>query len=127
MTPAPPTILIVDDEPDFVALLRPRLERAGYRVLAAHDGPEGLAAAQTEHPALVLLDISMPTMSGFTVCQRLKETPETASIPVILLTAKAQDHERQHGLACGATAYFTKPFDTPALLAKIRELISVSQ
>ncbi|MBI4236865.1 MAG: response regulator [Deltaproteobacteria bacterium] len=124
MTPPPLTILIIDDEPDFTVLLRPRLERAGYQVQAAYDGPEGLTAVRACAPALIVLDISMPSMSGFVVCQQLKAAPETAAIPVILLTAKAQEHERQTGLACGAAAYFTKPFDTPALLAAIQRLLT---
>lgn len=116
-------ILVVDDEPDYVTLVKTRLEANQYEVLTAGDGQEGLEKAKREKPDLIILDLMLPKMGGYKVCALLKKDTRYAKIPIILLTARAQDEDQKLGLECGANAYLTKPFDAPTLLAKIQELL----
>ena len=120
-----PTVLVVEDHPDIRALVRSRLQRAGYRVAEASDGEAGLAAARRLVPDLILSDVMMPKMDGLAFCRALKADPETDFIPVILLTAKAAPEDRLGGLREHADAYLVKPFDPDELLARIEGLIAV--
>ncbi len=109
-------ILVVDDNPDAVTILRSTLESRGHTVISAESGREALDAVAAEPPELILLDVMMPEMSGLEVLQRLKQSPETAQIPVILVTAKTQDDDVISGYQFGADYYITKPFTTKQLL-----------
>ena len=117
-------ILVVDDEVDVTELLCARLEAAGYEVLVSNYGEEGMKKARAEKPDLVLLDVMMPKMNGFQVCRELKKGEETKTIPVMMLTAKAQESDKFWGEDCGCNDYATKPFDNAELLARIATLLS---
>jgi len=115
------TILIADDEPNIVISLEYLLEQAGYRVLIARDGQEAIDNLQREQPDLVLLDVMMPRLSGYDVCQKIRENPAWRHIRIVMLTAKGREVEVHKGLALGADTYITKPFSTQELLAQIRK------
>ena len=117
-------ILAVDDERHIVRLIQVNLERAGYQVATAFDGPEALKKVDSEKPDLVVLDVMMPRMDGFEVLKRLQANPETRDIPVIMLTAKAQDADVFRGWASGVSAYLTKPFNPLELLTFIKRIFS---
>ncbi len=117
------TILIVDDEPTNVDMLSQELEEEGYHLLTAYDGEEALIKVQENQPDLVLLDIMMPNVDGFTVCRILKGSGKTMLIPVILLTALRAQEDRVRGIEAGADDFISKPFDRDELLAKIRSLL----
>lgn len=116
-------VLIADDEPNIVISLEFLLRREGFAVSVAVDGEEALHKARAEKPDLVLLDVMMPKMNGFDVCQALRADPELASMRVMMLTAKGRDTEVNKGLGLGADAYMTKPFSTKELLARVRALL----
>jgi len=118
------TVLVADDEPSIVVSLEYLLEREGYRVLVARDGEEALAVVQAQRPDLILLDVMMPRMSGFDVCQRIRESSSAHDILIVMLTAKGRDIEINKGLELGADAYITKPFSTRELMATVRELLA---
>lgn len=114
-------ILIVDDETEFVEMLAFRLAKSGgYEVLSAYDGEEGLLKARAEHPDLILLDVWMPKKDGYQVIKELKNSEETARIPVILLTASTGPKTLDKIKATGGADYLLKPFDPPLLMAKIK-------
>ena len=115
----PRTILVVDDEAHLRRLLIRAFERAGYCVLTATDGEEAIRMVREHHPGVVLLDAEMPKMHGFDVCRQIKHDAATREIPVLMLTAKAQDEDRQRGLAAGADAYVVKPFSPRRLLEQV--------
>jgi DNA-binding response OmpR family regulator len=117
------TILVVDDEEDFVDILRQMLEPAGYRVVAAADGDEGLAVMRREAPSLMILDVNMPLKNGYEVCREVRTDPRFAELPILMLTIRNQDEEIVRGLEKGADDYLTKPFDRQVLLARIRHLL----
>jgi DNA-binding response OmpR family regulator len=117
------TVLVIDDEPELVKLLDYNLTRAGYTVLTARDGEKGLAAARQHAPDLVLLDVMMPGLDGWEVCKRLRAEPSTASVPLLMLTAKAEEGDRVLGLELGADDYVTKPFGVNELLARVKALL----
>ena len=114
------TVLIADDEPNIVISLEFLLEQDGYRVLLARDGNEALEALERDVPDLVLLDVMLPKLSGYDVCQRIRQDPALAQVKVIMLTARGREVEVTKGLALGADAYVTKPFSTRDLLEQIR-------
>jgi len=114
------TVLIADDEPNIVISLEFLLEQDGYRVLVARDGNEALEAIEREVPDLVLLDVMLPRLSGYDVCQRIRENPAWTKTRVIMLTARGREVEVTKGLALGADAYVTKPFSTRDLLDQVR-------
>jgi DNA-binding response OmpR family regulator len=116
-------ILIADDEPNIVASLEFLLRQQGYAIRIAHAGDEALAAVGEFRPDLILLDVMMPRMSGYDVCQKLREIPECAHLKIVMLSAKGRDVEVTKGIAVGADAYVTKPFSTKELVAKVRELL----
>lgn len=119
----PKTILIADDEPNIVISLEYLLEQAGYRVLVARDGQEALDAIARDLPDLVLLDVMLPRVSGFDVCQRVRTHRDWARMRILILSAKGREVEVAKGLALGADAYVTKPFATRELLAQVRALL----
>ena len=117
------TILIADDEPNIVISLEYLLQRDGYQVRVARNGQEALEAIKANPPDLVLLDVMLPLVSGFEVCQKIRENPTLAGMRIVMLTAKGRDVEMSKGLALGANAYVTKPFSTQDLLAQVRALL----
>ena len=119
----PDTILIIEDEPDVVDLLVFNLQKAGYKTITARDGQTGLQKARDERPALVVLDLMLPGIEGTDVCRQLKADPKTAGIPVIMLTAKAEEVDRVVGLELGADDYVTKPFSPRELTLRIKTIL----
>ena len=117
-------MLIVDDEPHILALVSYRLQAFGFEVSMAMDGQEALVKVFQDPPDLIILDVMMPLMNGFEVCARLKRDDRTRRIPIVLFTAKAQDKDYAEGMACGADAYLTKPFDAKDLHQIITHLSS---
>ena len=116
-------ILIADDEPNILISLEYLMKREGYAVVVARDGDEALAAIRRERPALVLLDVMMPGMTGFEVCDLVRADADLAATKIVLLTAKGRDTDIAKGLAIGATDYITKPFSTRELAQRVRELL----
>jgi len=116
-------ILIADDEPNIVVSLEFLMKQRGYQVKVVHDGEEALQAIGAFVPDLVLLDVMMPRMSGYDLCQKMRENPAWSGIRVIMLSAKGREVEVTKGLAVGADAYVTKPFSTKELIAKVQELL----
>ena len=117
------TVLIVDDEPNIVLSLKFLISQQGYEVRTAGSGEDALQSIREKIPDLVLLDIMMPKPDGYEVCQTIRSTPEWKDIPVIMLTAKGRDVERQKGYAMGADDYLTKPFATHELVTKVRAVL----
>lgn len=115
-------ILAVDDEKAIVRLVQVNLEREGYEVVTAYDGREALEKVASERPDLIVLDVMMPYMDGFEVLQQLKKSPETRDIPVIMLTAKAQDADVFRGWQSGVDCYLTKPFNPMELKAFVKRV-----
>ena len=118
----PKKILAVDDERHIVRLVEVNLQRAGYEVVTAYDGREALEKVKAEAPDLVVLDVMMPYMDGFEVLKNLKADPATAEIPVIMLTAKAQDADVFRGWQSGVDCYLTKPFNPMELLTFVKRI-----
>jgi two-component system phosphate regulon response regulator PhoB len=118
-----PTILIVEDEAPLVTLLRYNLEKQGFRVEDAGDGGEALTRITEAPPDLLLLDWMLPTMSGIELCRQLRRRPAMRQLPIIMLTARAEEQDSVRGLDIGADDYITKPFSTEALIARIRALL----
>jgi DNA-binding response OmpR family regulator len=116
-------LLIADDEEGVRSLVRMTLDTGAYEIIEAPDGETALALAREHRPDLLLLDVMMPKLSGFEVCQALKEDPDTAGITIVMLTARAQETDRTHGEQTGADDYFTKPFSPVALLRKVDEVL----
>ncbi len=118
-----PCVLIVEDEVPLVTMLRYNLEKQGFRVEDVGDGGEALSRIAEMQPDLVLLDWMLPTVSGIEVCRQLRRRPATRTLPVIMLTARAEDQDAVRGLDTGADDYITKPFSNEALIARIRALL----
>jgi two-component system phosphate regulon response regulator PhoB len=117
------TILAIDDEPDLIELIRYNLEKEGFAVRGAFDGETGLAMAVRDMPDAVLVDLMLPGIDGLEVCRRLRADSRTAAIPLIMLTAKAEESDRIVGLELGADDYVTKPFSPRELTARVRALL----
>ena len=117
------TVLIADDDPDILALVTFKVKQAGYHLVTATDGAEALAAARETTPDLVVLDVSMPRMSGLEVCRELRKEAATAKVPVLLLTARAQDADVEAGFDVGANDYVVKPFSPRELVARITAIL----
>jgi DNA-binding response OmpR family regulator len=118
------TIVAADDDPQLLRLMTRNLEFEGYEVLPASDGQQALAEIESHVPDLVLLDVMMPKMDGFTVCHRVREF---SSVPIIIVTARGQDQDKVRGLDLGADDYLTKPFSVDELLARVRAVLRRSQ
>jgi two-component system phosphate regulon response regulator PhoB len=116
-------ILVVDDEPDITALVAYHLAKAGYRVSTAANGPDALKAAREERPDVVILDIMLPTVSGYDVLGEMRKREETKEIGVILLTARRDEADRIRGLSLGADDYLTKPFSPQELTLRVQALL----
>ncbi|MFL5656922.1 MAG: response regulator [Ktedonobacteraceae bacterium] len=116
-------VLVVDDEAVLVETIAYNLEQAGYEVITAADGASALQAAQRETPDLVLLDIMLPEMDGLEVCRQLRRESNTATTPIVMLTAKGDEIDKVVGLEVGADDYITKPFGRRELLARVRALL----
>jgi DNA-binding response OmpR family regulator len=115
-----PLVLVADDDPDILALVRFRLERDGYEVLSALDGETALDRALARPPDLALLDVMMPRLDGYEVTRRLRAHGPTTTIPIILLTARVQEHDVARGFEAGADDYVTKPFSPQALGERVQ-------
>lgn len=120
-------VLVVDDEPNIVLSIEFLMEQAGFEVVTADDGEQALAKVNDSRPDLLLLDISLPGISGFDVLERLRSEEATVHLPIIMLTAHGRDVEREKGLALGADDYITKPFSTQALVEKVQALLNEEQ
>jgi len=126
MPPARSTILIADDEPSIRETAGYILESEGYTVLLAANGEEALSLIRSRRPAAVLLDIEMPRKNGLQVCQEVKGDPSLRSTYIILLTARGQKKDEVEGLAAGADAYLTKPFDDEEILRRLADAIGAA-
>ena len=120
-------ILIIDDEPDLVAVLSFRLEAHGFGVVSALNGSTGLEKAKSDKPDLILLDLMMPGMDGFQVAKRLKDDPNTAGIPIIVFTAAVNPELSQRVSEISALDYITKPFEPKDLLEKVKKVLGGSR
>jgi DNA-binding response OmpR family regulator len=118
------TILVVDDEPRYVRLMEANLTSEGYQVLKAMNGQDAIQIAAEKHPDLVLLDIMMPGIDGFTACERIREF---SNVPIIVVTAKGEERDRVRGLDLGADDYIVKPFSATELLARVRSVLRRAQ
>ena len=116
-------ILYVEDNEDNIYMLKSRLSRAGYTVIIATDGAQGVALAASERPDLVLMDLSLPVLDGWEAARRIKAAPATSRIPIIALTAHAMPGDQEKALAAGCDDFDTKPVEMPRLLGKIRALV----
>ena len=116
-------ILVADDDADILALVKAVLERSGHEVVAVADGAEALASVRMKRPDLAVLDITMPNVDGLEVLRRLRADVATSSLPVVLLSAQAQEADVKQGFATGATAYVKKPFSPRELVARVTELL----
>ena len=123
----PKKILAVDDEKHIVRLVQINLVKEGYEVVTATNGREAVEAANAHNPDLIVMDVMMPEMDGFAALEKLKENPKTANIPVIMLTAKAQDADVFRGWQSGADLYLTKPFNPQELLTFVRRIFESQQ
>jgi two-component system alkaline phosphatase synthesis response regulator PhoP len=117
------SVLVVDDEPMARTLLRLMLVRAGFEVLEAADGLEALAAVKEQLPDIMILDVMMPGIDGFAVCQQLRLEEESADLPVIMLSAKTDSVSVRKGLSAGATKYLTKPISQDELTRNVKETL----
>lgn len=118
-----PQVLVVEDEADLVELLRYNLEAEGFGVAAAQDAEEAMLRIAERKPDIILLDWMLPGTSGIEICRRLRARPETATVPIIMVTARGEEEERVRGLATGADDYMVKPFSIPELLARVNALL----
>jgi DNA-binding response OmpR family regulator len=118
-----PLVLVADDDQDILDLVCFRLKRSGYRVIEAHEGAEALELAVKEVPDLAVLDVMMPKLDGFEVTRRLRAETATSRMPIILLTARAQDADVQRGFDAGADDYIRKPFSPEELRARVQAIL----
>ncbi|MDD5282305.1 MAG: response regulator [Candidatus Omnitrophica bacterium] len=116
-------ILLVDDEPHIIMMLENRMKHAGYDVITASDGQEALAKAHKEKPDLIILDLMLPKLDGYKVCRMLKFDEKYKHIPIIMLSARAQEADKKMGETVGADGYITKPFEPQVLLGKVSDLL----
>jgi len=119
-----PTVLLVEDDPVILRLLEVNFELEGFNVVLAHDGAEGIEVARSARPDVVVSDIMMPNVSGIELVQALRADAATASIPVVLLSAKAQTADLKAGMDAGADDYVTKPFEPLDLVDRVNALLS---
>ncbi|OGO17592.1 MAG: hypothetical protein A2Z15_08485 [Chloroflexi bacterium RBG_16_50_11] len=119
----PKKILIVEDDPSFSRAINYIVQKEGYDVITASNGMTGLRMAKEEKPDLLILDVMLPGLDGFEICNRLRQDPQTAKLPIIMLSAKGQEADKATGLKVGANEYLTKPIDRTLLLEKITSLL----
>ncbi|MCW3011583.1 MAG: response regulator receiver protein [Solirubrobacterales bacterium] len=117
-------VLVADDDPDIVALVRIRLERAGHEVVTAEDGEAAWALVLERPVDLAVLDVSMPRVDGLELTRRLRGLPETAALPILILTAAVQPTDAEEAITAGATAYVKKPFSPKALVERVDALLA---
>lgn len=120
-------VMVVDDEPNIVLSLEFLMQQAGFQVVTAATGEEALELINQTAPNLVLLDISLPGISGFEVLQSLRQQADFKNLPIIMLTAHGREAEKEKGLALGADDYITKPFSTQELVEKVKSLLAETQ
>ena len=119
----PKRILVVDDEPEIAFLIKRRLIKNGYEVFMAHDGASALSLVKKERPDVIILDIMMPEPDGLQVCRTLKQDPQYRSVPIILLSARDQQKDKDAGQQAGADMYITKPFEPDDLMRNVKALL----
>lgn len=119
----PKKILLVDDDPDILSMIKMRLMASGYEVITAEDGNTAYNKAKTESPDLIIQDLMLPDMDGYQVCRLLKFDQKYKHIPIIMLTARGQQEDKEWGAKVGVDCYMTKPFEAKELLDKIKELL----
>ncbi len=120
-------MLVVEDDPDIAALLRLHLSRAGFDVAVLDSGESAVQVVRDRQPAVILLDLMLPGLDGFEVCRALRADPSTAAVPIIMLTARAEESDRVMGLELGADDYVTKPFSPKEVVARVRALLRRTQ
>ena len=120
-------ILVVDDDPEIVRLLRAYLEQNGYQALVAYDGAKALQVLRHERPDLVVLDLMLPDLDGWEVTRVVRSDPTLAGTPILMLTARVEDHDKIAGLEMGADDYVTKPFNPREVVARVRALLRRAQ
>jgi len=123
MTPSGERVLVVDDEPDIVALVAYHLAKAGYRVATASSGTDALESARRERPAIIVLDLMLPGMSGYEVLEQLRANDATRDVAVLMLTARREEVDRIQGLSLGADDYLTKPFSPQELVLRVGAIL----
>ena len=123
----PQSVLIVDDEPNILLSLQFLMKKTGYEVRTAKDGEEALTEIAHAVPDLVLLDVMMPKVDGFSVCERIRSNPEWKDVRIIMLTARGREVEREKGLALGADDYITKPFSTKDAITRVEAVLARSR
>jgi len=119
-----PRILIVDDEPNIVLALEMLMKREGYEIQSVNNGEKAVEEAGQFRPDLILLDVMLPRMDGYEVCQRIRADASLPQVSIVMLTAKGREVEMEKGLALGADLYITKPFSTREVVRKVRELLA---
>ncbi len=120
-------VLVIDDEKDIVSLLRYHLEKAGFQCLEGMDGTVALRLVREHHPDLLILDLMLPGMDGLEICRQLRQDTATARLPILMLTAKAEEVDRVVGLEVGADDYVVKPFSPRELVARVRAILRRAQ
>ncbi len=120
----PATILVADDEQDIRELVAYRLSRSGYSIIEARDGEEAFQLAVDRAPDMAVLDVMMPRLNGFDLTARLRATPGTQRLPILLMSASVQETDISRGFAAGADGYLTKPFTPDELLTRVRDVLS---
>ncbi len=120
-------ILAVDDDAMVLAVIKKRLEFAGYEVITAMEGLEGLKKARTENPDLIVLDLILPNLNGYQICAMLKRDSTYRNIPIVMLTSRSQQADINEGMKAGADAYITKPYEPDEFIAKIQTLLAKGQ
>lgn len=116
-------VIVIDDEPFILMMIEDKLKKAGIKVITLRESIKAMPVIKNEKPDLIILDWMMPELSGIELCKMLKSDPDTAGVPIFMLTAKGQEADEQLGLKCGVTRYITKPFSPRALLAIVEETI----
>ena len=116
-------ILVIEDDPSTLRLIKYTLQQEGYQVLTAPNGLEGLRTAKNEEPDLIILDVLLPGIDGYEICHRLRAEPQTAQLPILMVSGKAREIDKATGLKMGADDYITKPWHRPELLTKIAVML----
>ena len=117
-------ILVIEDDPIALRLVQYTLQHEGYQVLTAPTGLEGLKKAREENPDLIVMDVMLPGIDGFEICHRLRADPQTAQLPILMLSAKAQEIDRAMGLKVGANDYLSKPASPSEIIRKIKRMLA---